>query len=51
MEQVYTNPFGKALEIHYAVPTDPAFTVTGLEVFYQEVEVVGTVVEKNKAKF
>lgn len=50
MEQVYFNPFDKPLEIHYAVPTDPVFSISSLRVLYQEIEVAGTVVEKEKAK-
>ena len=50
MEQVYFNPFDKPLEIHYAVPTDPSFSISSLRILYQELEVVGAVVEKEKAK-
>lgn len=43
MEQTYWNPFDRPLEISYAVPTDPDFSISGLRVLYQEVEVVGTI--------
>lgn len=48
--QVYKNPFTHPLEIHYAVPTDPNFTMTKLEVKYQEITIEGYVKEREKVK-
>jgi hypothetical protein len=44
--QIYRNPFLKALEIHYSVPTDPSFIITELKVFYKDAVVQGLVKEK-----
>jgi hypothetical protein len=44
--QIYKNPFTKPLEIHYAVPTDPTFALTKLEVQYQNMIIEGLVKER-----
>ena len=32
---IYKNPFTRPLEIHYAVPVDPTYALTKLEVKYK----------------
>ena len=34
--QKYTNPFTKPLEINYAIPVDPTYALTKLEVTYKD---------------
>ena len=34
--QKYKNPFTKPLEIHYAIPVDPTYALTKLEVIYKD---------------
>lgn len=48
--QVYKNPFSRPLEIHFAVPTDPTYALTKLEVKYQDVIIEGCVKEREKVK-
>ncbi len=44
--QIYNNPFSKALEVHYSVPTDPNFVFSDLKIYYQDIVVEGIVKEK-----
>lgn len=44
--QIYRNPFQKALEVHYSIPTDPNFVISDIKVYYQNVVVEGLVKEK-----
>lgn len=44
--QIYKNPFSKALEVHYSVPTDPNFVFSDLKIYYQDIVVEGIVKEK-----
>jgi hypothetical protein len=39
--QLYKNPFSKPLEIHYAIPVDPTYALTKLEVQYRDVVIEG----------
>ena len=44
--QIYKNPFSKALEVHYSVPTDSNFVFSDLKIYYQDIVVEGIVKEK-----
>lgn len=44
--QTYRNPFQRQLEIHYSVPTDPNFALTGLVAVYSNVTIEGVVKER-----
>ncbi len=48
--QTYRNPFDRPLEIHYAIPVDPTFALTKLEVHYQNAVVEGIIKEKEVVK-
>ena len=48
--QTYRNPFDRPLEIHYAIPVDPTFALTNLEVHYQNTVVEGLIKEKEVVK-
>ncbi len=37
--QKYKNPFTKPIEIHYAIPVDPTYALTKLEVIYKDTAV------------
>ena len=44
--QTYKNPLDKNLEIHYAIPVDPAFVLANLLVTYQGATLEGFVKER-----
>lgn len=48
--QVYKNLFSRPLEIHYAIPTDPSYALTKLQIHYQGVTIEGCVKEREKVK-
>ena len=48
--QQYNNPFKRALEVHYSVPSDPDFCFSNLTVRYQDIVVEGVIKEKEAVK-
>jgi hypothetical protein len=48
--QTYKNPFNKPLEIQYAVPVDPTYALTKLEVQYQNSTIEGFIKEREKVQ-
>jgi hypothetical protein len=48
--QTYRNPFKRALEIHYSIPTDPNFCIARVVAVYDALTVEGVVQERKKVK-